>query len=86
MMNEQTPIDRQSADVVRFPTTSMDAASAREGDPVHNAIERLTWDAYVAAIDAHDYHQTASTQHSRNAALLAWRRVFLVDKHEEARP
>ncbi len=50
---------------------------------VDEAIERLSWNAYVAAVDAHDYHKTASTQRSRTAALVAWRHVFLLDEHRE---
>lgn len=55
-------------------------------DPVNDPVERLTWDAYVAAVDAHDYHKTVSTQRSRSAALLAWRHVFLLDEHGRAQP
>ena len=54
-------------------------------DPGGEAVERLIWDAYVAAVDAHDHHRTASTKRSRSAALLAWQSVYLAE-HGEARP
>ena len=50
---------------------------------VDEAIERLSWNAYIAAIDAHDHHQTASTQRSLTAALVAWQHVFLLDERKE---
>ena len=85
-MRADPPIDGECCTVIRFSTTPMDAASTREDDPVHDAIERLTWDVNVAGIDAHDYHKTASTLRSRTAAFLAWQGAFLLDQHGEARP
>ena len=52
-------------------------------DDVDETIEHLAWDAYVAAVDAHDHHRTASTQRSRTTALLAWQHVFFLDEHRE---
>ena len=83
-MTRTPPNCGRPGNVFRFPV--MPIIAAREGDPVRDPIERLTWDAYVAAIDAHDHHKTASTQRSRTAALLAWRHIFLLDKHGEAGP
>ena len=60
--------------------------SSQPQGPTDDPIERLTWGAYVAAVDAHDHHRTASTLHSRTAALLAWQHVYLLDEHGEARP
>ncbi len=58
---------------------------SRVDNIVDEAIERLSWNAYVAAVDAHNHHKTASTQRSLTAALVAWQHVFLLDEHGEAR-
>ena len=56
---------------------------SRVDNIVDEAIERLSWNTYVAAVDAHGHHKTASTHRSRSAALLAWRYAYLLDEHEE---
>ena len=93
-MTRPPPSDGQPGNVVRFPALGAHRIVTSPGGnyaailPVHDAEtdERLTWNAYVAAVDAHDHHRTASTRRSRTTALLAWRHVFLIDEHGEARP